>query len=142
VAEAFGRRALGGPRGGGGAVPAGGASFATLGTPRAGWLPARRGRRPVTPLFPLGVLLAIVFFYWLAGPVAPPFWIALIFGVMGTQVTLAAYGAEMFPTGVRSTASGIREVCKTGGGVTGLALGAMLYGVAGSSWTAIGLLCG
>jgi len=60
---------------------------------------------------------------------------------MGTQVTLAAYGAEMFPTGMRSTASGMREVCKTGGAVTGLALVSALYGVVGSSWTAIALLC-
>src|SRR5262249_56035107 len=85
----------------------GGGFFAVVGNPLAGWLSDRRGRRPVTTLFTLGVLLAIVCFYWLAGPVAPPFWIALIFGVMGTQVMLAAYGAEMFPPGVRSAASGV-----------------------------------
>src|SRR5262249_40579165 len=101
----------------------------------------RRGRRPVATLFTLGVLLAILSFYSLAGTLSPLLWIPVVFGVMGTQVTLAAYGAEMFSTGVRSTASGIREVCKTGGGVTGLALVTLLYGVAGSSWMAVTLLC-
>jgi hypothetical protein len=60
---------------------------------------------------------------------------------MGTHVTLAAYGAELFPTGVRSTASGVRELCKQGGAVTGLALVSLLYVAAGSNWTAIALLC-
>jgi hypothetical protein len=64
-----------------------------------------------------------------------------IFGLMGTQVTLAAYGAEMFPIAERSTASGVREACKTSGGVAGLALVSLGYGVAGSIWMAVALLC-
>jgi MFS family permease len=123
------------------ALSLGGGVFAIVGNPVAGWLSDRRGRRPVTALFTAGVVLAILAFYALAGAFAPPFWIALIFGLMGTQVTLAAYGAELFPTGVRSTASGVREFCKTGGAVAGLALVSALYGVAGSNWTAIAMLC-
>jgi len=118
-----------------------GGFFAVIGNPLAGWLSDRRGRRPVTALFTGGVLLAILSFYSLHGPLAPVLWIVLIFGLMGTQVTLAAYGAEMFPTAVRSTASGVREACKTGGGVAGLALVSLLYGVAGSIWMAVALLC-
>lgn len=119
----------------------GGGGVAIVGNAMAGWLSDRRGRRPITVLFTLGVLLAIVSFYWLPGAFAPLLWIPLIFGLMGTQVTLGTYGAELFPTGVRSTASGVREFCKTGGAVTGLALVSLLFGVAGSNWMAIALLC-
>lgn len=118
-----------------------GGAFAIVGNIVAGRLSDRRGRRPVTMAFSIGVGLVIVCFYGLTGGIAPPLWIPLIFGMMGTNVTLAAYGAELFPTRVRSTASGVRELCKHGGAVTGLALVSLLYGVVGSNWTAIALLC-
>jgi len=70
----------------------------------------------------------------------PSFWIAQVFAIMGAAVTLATYGAELFPTPVRSTASGLREVCRHGAGVLGLTLVSLLYGVAGSNWTAIASL--
>jgi putative MFS transporter len=123
------------------ALSFGGGAFAIVGNPLAGWLSDRRGRRPVTVAFTLAVSLAIAGFYALPGALAPALWIALIFSMMGTHVTLAAYGAELFSTGVRSTASGVREFCKTIGAVAGLALVSVLYGVAGSNWTAIALLC-
>lgn len=124
------------------ALTVGGGAFAIIGNSLAGWLSDRRGRRPVTVMFTCGVLVAIVGFYSLAGfPFAPFLWIPLVFGLMGTQVTLGAYGAEMFPTGVRSTASGVREFCKAGGAVLGLALVSVLFGVVGSNWTAIVILC-
>jgi putative MFS transporter len=118
-----------------------GGALAIVGNAVAGWLSDRRGRRPVTVGFTFGVVLAIASFYTLTGVLAPALWIALIFGLMGTQVTLGAYGAEMFPTGVRSTASGVRELCKTGGAVIGLGLVSVLFGIAGSNWTAIVMLC-
>jgi MFS family permease len=118
-----------------------GGFIAIIGNPVAGWLSDRRGRRPVTVAFTAGVIAVIACFYTLSGPFVPFLWIGLIFTLMGTQVTLGAYGAEMFPTGVRSTASGVRELCKTAGAVTGLALVSVLYSVAGSNWTAIALLC-
>jgi putative MFS transporter len=118
-----------------------GGFIAIIGNPLAGWLSDRRGRRPVTILFTLGVVAATAAFYTLTGTLSAFLWIALIFTLFGTQVTLGAYGAEMFPTGVRSTASGVREFCKTAGAVTGLALVSVLFGVAGSNWTAIALLC-
>jgi MFS family permease len=118
-----------------------GGALAIVGNSVAGWLSDRQGRRPVTIAFTLGVVLAILAFYALRGLLAPLLWIPLIFGLMGTQVTLAAYGAEMFPTGMRSTASGVREFCKTGGAVTGLWLVSALFPLAGSNWSAIQMLC-
>lgn len=120
----------------------GGGFFAIIGNPVAGWLSDRRGRRPVATAFTFGVAAAIASFYSVTSVFGPALWVALIFGLMGTQVTLGAYGAELFPTAVRSTASGVREFCKTGGAVTGLALVSLLFSLTGSNWLAITLLCG
>ncbi|HVN37118.1 MAG TPA: MFS transporter, partial [Myxococcota bacterium] len=111
------------------------------GNSAAGWLSDRRGRRPVAVLFSVGMLVGIVCFYLLRSPIGPFFWILQLFGLSGTDVTLAAYGAEMFPTAVRSTASGVRVLCTTAGAVTGLALVSVLFGLTGSNWTAIAWLC-
>jgi putative MFS transporter len=124
------------------ALTVGGGAFAIVGNSLAGWLSDRRGRRPVTVVFMVGVVGAILAFYSLTGPFLPVLWILFVFMMMGTQVTLGAYGAEMFPTGVRSTASGVREFCKTGGAASGNLVVSLLYGVAGSNWGAIVMLCG
>ena len=100
-----------------------GGVFAIIGNPVAGWLSDRRGRRPVTVIFTVGVRARDRVLLLADRLSRPVLWIPLIFGLMGTQVTLGAYGAEMFPTSVRSTASGVREFCKTAGAVTGLAAG-------------------
>ena len=112
-----------------------GGGLATLGNPLAGWLSDRRGRRPVTLFFTLGVVLAIASFYLLAGRFAPSLWIPMIFGLMGTQVTLAAYGAEMFSTGVRSPRLGSRTLQERRRRL-GLAR-CRAYGAAGSNGMAI-----
>jgi len=117
-----------------------GGAFAIVGNPLAGRWSDRFGRRPVTVGFALGACAAVVSFYLWRGPVVWPFWIAEIFAIMGANVTLATYGAELFPTRVRSTASGLRELCRHGAGVLGLALVSVLYATAGSNWTAIATL--
>jgi MFS family permease len=119
-----------------------GGMFAIIGNPLAGWLSDRHGRRPMASLFGLGFALAAVAFYSAAGIFAPALWILLIFAMMGTDVTLATFGAELFPTAQRSTASGIRSVCRDGGTVAGLALVSVLFGWLGSNWAAIGVLAG
>jgi putative MFS transporter len=118
-----------------------GGFFGITGNAAAGWLSDRQGRRPVTILFGVGMLVAILSFYLLRNPIGPFFWILLLFGLSGTDVMLAAYGAELFPTAVRSTASGVRVLCTTGGAVTGLALVSALFPLTGSNWTAVALLC-
>ena len=105
--------------------------------PLAGWMSDRHGRRPVAIAFAAGFGVVTAAFYSLPGVLAPLLWILLIFGLMGTTVTLQAYGAEMFPTSQRSTASGVRAFATTLGIVTGLAAVSALFALLQSNWTAI-----
>jgi MFS family permease len=61
---------------------------------------------------------------------------------MGTDVAISTYGAELFPTRSRSTATGIRGAISTIATALGLALISVLYTVVGSNWNAILILCG
>jgi len=49
-------------------------------------------------------------------------WIGRIFMALGANVTLSAFGVELFPTSSRSTAAGMRLVFVTLGGSLGLFL--------------------
>ena len=119
-----------------------GGAFAIVANPLAGRLSDRRGRRPVTAFFLLAAALLAVAFY--TGPAfgLGPLWAAMMFAIMGGDVTLAAYGAELFPTSYRSTASGTRAFVSTLGTVGGLAAVSLLFPVVGSNWNAIALLGG
>jgi len=117
-----------------------GGGLATIANPLAGRLSDHYGRKPVTALFTLLFGLVAVVFYSAAGVIVAPLWVLLIFSMMGSVVTLAAYGAEMFPTGQRSTASGGRSVMTELGAVIGLAMVSVLIELTDSNWTAIGSL--
>jgi MFS family permease len=117
-----------------------GGMFAIVGNPLAGWLSDRYGRRPIASVFGAGFSVATLAFYGLAGFVAPAFWILLIFTMMGSEVTLSAFGTEMFPTEQRTTASGLRAGARELGGVAGLALVSLLFGSFGSNWIAVSAL--
>ena len=119
-----------------------GGAFAIVGNPLSGWLSDRYGRRPMASIFGLAFAAVTIAFYTAAGIFAPALWILLIFSMMGTEVTLAAFGAELFPTSQRSTASGVRMVVLAMGTVIGLALVSLLFGWLGSNWTAVALLGG
>lgn len=114
-----------------------GGAFAIVGNPLAGRLSDRRGRRPVAVVFTAGFALITIAFYTAIGLLTPALWILMIFTMLGREVTLAAYGAELFPTSQRSTASGARAGAQNVGAVAGLALVSVLFGVVGSNWAAI-----
>lgn len=117
-----------------------GGAFAIIGNTFAGWFSDRVGRKRVTVAFLVGQVIFTLAYYNVASVVVVPVWILMIFSVLGVNVTLAAYGAELFPTSHRTTAAGTRLVVVTFGGSLGLALESFLYGLLGSHWTAISLL--
>ena len=113
-----------------------GGMLAVLGNPLAGRLSDRFGRRPVGALFAFGYGVAILGFYSI-GIIVPLLWIAYVFFSMGTDVTLAAYRSELFPTSMRASASGATNFVAVSGGIVGLLGVSVLFGVFGSTWTAI-----
>ncbi len=121
-------------------IAAGGA-FGIIGNPLAGWMSDKFGRKPISILFSFAYLVVVSIFYSAAGLLIPFLWIVYLFFLMGTDVAIATYGTELFPTRVRSTASGIRSVVGTIATATGLASVSILYGYVGSNWTAILIIC-
>ncbi len=117
-----------------------GGAFAIVGNTFAGWLSDQVGRKPVAMGFLFGQIVFTMAYYNVPGLLVVPSWILMIFTLLGVNVTLAAYGSELFPTSYRSTAAGLRVLVITIGSSVGLALESVLYGIVGSHWTAISLL--
>lgn len=114
-----------------------GGALAIIGNPLGGWLSDRYGRRPVGAIFAFGYAFAMLAFYSFGGLALPVLWIAYIFFSMGTDVTLSAYRTELFPTSMRSSAGGATQFISVSGGIVGLVVVSALYGVVGSTWTAV-----
>jgi putative MFS transporter len=117
-----------------------GGALAIVGNVVAGWGSDRWGRRRVALVFILGQVVWTLAYYSVSGPLLVVAWIGRIFMALGANVTLSAFGVELFPTSYRSTAAGIRLVCVTLGGSLGLLLESLLYGVVASHWVTIGAL--
>ncbi len=117
-----------------------GGALAVVGNTFAGWLSDRIGRKRITLLFLLAQIVLTIAYYNVGGVIVVMMWIGMIFALLGTNVMIAAYSAELFPTSYRSTAVGIRVAVATIGGSLGLLLESLLYGIVGSHWTAISWL--
>ncbi len=119
-----------------------GGGLAIIGNPLAGWLSDRFGRRPVTCIFAASFTFMGIIFYSAIGIYVPLLWIGLIFFVMGSDVTLSAYGTELFPTKYRSTATGFRGFMGTIASIMGLSAVSGLFLIFNSNWISIAVLCG
>ncbi len=117
-----------------------GGGIALLGYTWAGWLGDRWGRRRTTVCFLTVLPWCIIAFYHVTGVLVPLLWIVMVFTLLGAQVSIATYGVELFPTSYRATATGIRGVLATLGGVAGLVTEGVVYRLLGSHWSAISLL--
>ncbi len=103
----------------------------------AGAVSDRLGRRRVMAVGSVVMGFAIYGFYNGQSWLVPVAWIAMIFAMTGMGVLFKAVGTELFPTSHRSTASGVRAIVGTLGGIAGLALEGTLYEVTGSHAAAI-----
>ncbi len=128
--------------GGVGLLYVSGGGLAIMGGPLAGALSDRFGRRPTTLFFSVSLVALALAFYQGAGAWLVPAWIGLIFALMANETLLSTFGAELFPTSHRSTASGARMIVATLGGSLGLALESALYALTGSHWSAVSWLLG
>ena len=117
-----------------------GGGLAIAGAAYAGRVSDRVGRRPMTVVFGVGVLVLAITFYNASGWPLSFVWIGLICAVVGHDVLQASFGAELFPTSYRSTAAGARAVIGTVGASLGLAVESLLYRALGSHWQAISLM--
>ncbi len=104
-----------------------------LGNVLSGILTDRFGRVPGTALVSLLLSLSTALFYNAEGLVMVGLGLALLMlSIGGIQVLHIALSSELFPTALRSTASGAREAVSTLGASLGLWLTGALYGITAS----------
>ena len=103
-----------------------------LGNMVSGITSDRFGRKPVTIVMSLSLSIGLALFYNGAGAAAQVLGLALLFMSLGGIMVLhTALATELFPTGLRSTAAGVREAVSTVGASMGLGILSLLYGVTG-----------
>jgi MFS family permease len=90
-----------------------GGALAIVGSTVAGWGSDRWGRRRVALVCILGEVGWTLTYDSVRGPLLVAAWIGRIFMALGANVTLSAFGVEVFPTSSRATTAGLRLVCVT-----------------------------
>ncbi len=121
----------------------GGGSLALVSYPLSGVLSDRFGRRRVLGASLAAMGLGVLVFYSTTGVVLVVAWTFMMMGFMACDVLFGALGTELFPTGHRATASGVRMLVLAGGGALGLWAEGLVFGQAGShalaiTWLALG----
>lgn len=108
-------------------------SATPLGNMLSGAASDRLGRRPVTIAISILLSVGVALFYNGKSTVALAIGLALLFFTMGGVMVLhMAIATELFPTGFRSTAAGLREAVATIGASAGMWILSLLYGATGS----------
>ena len=104
----------------------------------AGALSDRYGRRIVGCTFSLASVVGAIGFFWLPGgiPVLLPCMSLTLVGQLGAWPVLQTYTSELFPTGLRSSASAWANVAGVIGRSASLAIAAPLLLVTSQSVTA------
>jgi putative MFS transporter len=115
----------------------GGGSVALVSYPLSGVLSDRFGRRRVLALCLVAHAAGILLFYGASGLALIPAWTLMMVGFMSCDVLFGALGTELFPTGQRATASGVRMMALAAGGALGLWMEGAVYAAAGSHAAAI-----
>jgi MFS family permease len=111
-----------------------------VGSPWAGRMGDRFGRRVVAGIM-LGFFPIWVFaFYMGPGWLTPFSWVGMVFASMSSSVVIRALTNETFPTSRRGTAGGLLSLMETGGATAGLFAFSYWMGVIEDQALVIGLL--
>ena len=90
--------------------------------------------------FTLTAPLLMLLFLHTGGAVMVAAWITQLFCDTASTTLLNTYGAELFPTAQRSTATSTVIVAQTLGAALGLWMESLLFAATGSHWTAVSIL--
>ena len=115
----------------------GGGTLALVSYPLSGILSDHFGRRRVLGASLSAMGLGVFVFYGTSGIALVPAWTFMMMGFMACDVLFGALGTELFPTGHRATASGVRMLVLAAGGALGLWTEGLVFGEAGSHAVAI-----
>jgi MFS family permease len=114
-----------------------GGAIGILGSIVGGRVSDLLGRRTAGSIFMACGPVLTVWMYTTRSNVVIFVWVLRLFLDTASGTIMSAYSAELFPTSYRSAAASALVVAGTTGGALGLFAEGMLYGFAGSHWTAI-----